>query len=102
MAHLVLTAVEPGHGLSPGFLQLMEHPMLPLRFGQAKLHPAGHVQLPLFGPSGQLVRVQRSLNLGDWEDWQTVTIEGTTLELTDDPSGAAQRFYRVVDEGPEP
>jgi hypothetical protein len=55
-------------------------------------------RLPLTGPTGQRVRVQRSINLRDWADWQTATFGATTLELTDDPAGAPQRFYRAVED----
>jgi hypothetical protein len=46
--------------------------------------------------SGQRVRVQRSINLRDWEDWKTVTLEGTSSELSDETSTASQCFYRAI------
>lgn len=54
------------------------------------------------GPTGQRVRVQRSINLRDREDWQTLTLDSTALELTDEPASAAQRFYRAVEDDPNP
>lgn len=41
---------------------------------------------------------QRSINLRDREDWQTVTTDGSALELTDDSAGAPQRFYRAMED----
>jgi hypothetical protein len=49
------------------------------------------------GEPGQTVRVQRSRNLRDWEDWQQVTLGAEPADLTDTnilstPCG----FYRAV------
>jgi hypothetical protein len=68
-----------------------------LRIGPVIALDDGRLQLQLRGASGQRVSVQRSINLRDWEDWQTVTLDATAVELTDDPAGAAQRFYRVME-----
>jgi hypothetical protein len=46
--------------------------------------------------------VQRSTNLIDWEDWKTVTLEGTSCELSDETSTASQRFYRAVEDSVGP
>jgi hypothetical protein len=32
------------------------------------------------------------------EDWKTVTLEGTSCELSDETSTAAQRFYRAIED----
>ena len=49
------------------------------------------------GDAGLSVRVQRSANLRDWEDWQTLTFGATPSELSDLDAGAnPQRFYRAV------
>ena len=42
--------------------------------------------------------MQRSTNLQDWEDWKTVTLGGTSCELSDDTSTASQRFYRAIED----
>ena len=48
------------------------------------------------GDAGLSVRVQRSANLHDWEDWQTLTLGATPSELSDLDAGAvSHRFYRV-------
>lgn len=60
------------------------------------------LRIELMGISGQRVHVQRSSNLRDWEHWHTVTLDGTAFELTDDPTGAARRFYRAVEDDPSP
>jgi hypothetical protein len=46
--------------------------------------------------------VQRSTNLIDWEDWKTVTLEGTSCELSDETSTASRRFYRAVEDSVGP
>ena len=49
------------------------------------------------GDAGLSVRVQRSANLRDWEDWQTLTLGATPSELSDLDAGAnSRRFYRAV------
>jgi len=67
-----------------------------LRIGPAIVLDDGRLQLQLRGASGQRVRVQRSTNLRDWEDWQTVTLGATGSELFDQTAAAPQRFYRAV------
>jgi len=67
-----------------------------VRFGPASVGSDGGIQLPLSGANGQSVRVQRSTNLVDWEDWRTVTLDGTVKRLLDDPAGVPVRFYRVI------
>jgi hypothetical protein len=71
-----------------------------LRIGPAKVRSDGSIQLPVSGPNGQTVRVQRSTNLVDWVDWQTVTLNGTVKELLDAPAAIPLRFYRVVQAEP--
>jgi hypothetical protein len=74
-----------------------------VRFGPASVGSDGAIQLPLSGANGQTVRVQRSTNLVDWVDWQTVTLNGTVKELLDGPAaGVPFRFYRVVQAEPNP
>ena len=49
------------------------------------------------GDAGLSVRVQRSANLRDWEDWQALTLGATPSELSDlDASTNSHRFYRAV------
>jgi hypothetical protein len=49
------------------------------------------------GDAGLSVRVQRSANLLDWEDWQPLTLGATPSELSDLDAGAvSHRFYRAV------
>jgi len=67
-----------------------------LRIGPAKVGSDGSIRLPLSGASGLIVRVQRSTNLVDWVDWQTVVLDGRVKELLDGPAAAPLRFYRVV------
>jgi hypothetical protein len=44
------------------------------------------------------IRVQRSANLVDREDWRTVTFDGTGCELIDETAASSQRFYRAVED----
>ncbi|MBI2928185.1 MAG: hypothetical protein HYY24_21155 [Verrucomicrobia bacterium] len=51
----------------------------------------------LSGPAGATLRVQRSVNLRDWEDWQSVTLRAQPSEVSDaDAATASSRFYRAV------
>jgi hypothetical protein len=69
-----------------------------LRIGPAIVLSDGRVQLQLSGVNGQCVRVQRSANLIDWEDWRTVALDGTGCELIDETATASHRFYRAVED----
>jgi hypothetical protein len=51
----------------------------------------------VIGEAGQTVRVQRSRNLKDWEDWQQVTLGTAPADLIDTNILSAPRaFYRAV------
>jgi hypothetical protein len=62
----------------------------------------GGIPLPIESASGQRVKLQRSENLVDWEDWQAMTLGGnaTGCGLIDTTTAARQRFYRVVEDRP--
>jgi hypothetical protein len=50
-------------------------------------------------PAPESVRVQRSVNLEDWDEWRTVTRDGGPSELQDNDLGTTPyRFYRGVEE----
>jgi len=50
-------------------------------------------------PAPATVRVQRSANLVDWEDWQTVSRDSGPSELVDSEAGTTPyRFYRGIGE----
>jgi len=72
-----------------------------LRIGPAIVLDDGRLQLQLRGASGQRVRVQRSTNLRDWADWQTVTLGETGCQLTDTIVTNSQCFYRAVEDNQE-
>jgi hypothetical protein len=63
-----------------------------LQINRAIVADDGRLRLRLSGATGQRVRVQRSINLREWADWQTVTFDSATLELTDDPASNVQRL----------
>jgi hypothetical protein len=71
-----------------------------LRIGPACVGSDGAISLPVSGPAGQAVRVQRSTNLVHWEDWQTVTLDGNVKQLLDDPAATELRFYRAIVDTP--
>ena len=73
-----------------------------LRFGWPNIEADGNIWLPVDGASGQRVKLQRSTNLVDWEDWRTMTLGGTGCGLTDTTTTAAHRFYRVVEDELKP
>jgi hypothetical protein len=64
--------------------------------------PGGDVLVPdtidglTHSPAPATVRVQRSANLVDWEDWQTVSRDEGPSELQDAEAGSTPyRFYRL-------
>jgi hypothetical protein len=65
--------------------------------GPAFLSGDGAIRLRLSGLDGQRVRVQRSLNLLDWEDWQPMTLSGTASEFLDNTTTNEHRFYRAIE-----
>ena len=57
------------------------------------------LRLVTHSPAPATVRVQRSTNLLDWEDWQTVSRDSGPSELQDtEASITPYRFYRGVEE----
>jgi len=57
------------------------------------------LRLVTFSPAPSTVHVQRSMNLLDWEDWQTVSRDEGPSELQDLDAGTTPyRFYRGVEE----
>ena len=69
-----------------------------LRIGPAIVLNHGRLQLQLIGASGQGIRVQRSANLVDWEDWRTETLDGTGCKLIDETAATSHRSYRAVED----
>jgi hypothetical protein len=69
-----------------------------LRIGPAIVADDGRLRLRLSGANGQRVRVQRSINLRDWEDWKTVTLGDTGCDLTESIVSNSQCFYRAVED----
>ena len=48
-------------------------------------------------PRGVSVRLQRSNNLTDWQDWQSVTVGGIPIEVSEsDAVMTPRRFYRAI------
>ena len=54
------------------------------------------LRLVTHSPAPATVRVQRSANLVDWEDWQTVSKDSGPSQLQDAEAGSTPyRFYRL-------
>jgi hypothetical protein len=59
--------------------------------------PGAGFLLRVHGDAGVTVRVQRSQDLREWTDWQTVTLDTVPTELSDLESNTTpHRFYRAV------
>ena len=93
-ANLVFPSHEPG--ADAGFI-ILDFFKSPLRFDRSVRFEQGSFRLSLHGESGLNVRIQRSENLRDWQDWQTVTLANGSLELTDsNAANSSPRFYRAA------
>lgn len=85
------TAAEGGHGLA--ILDLFRG----FRLDALSSMASDAFRLRLDGPRGVPVRLQRSANLTDWQDWLPVTVGASSAEMADSSEGAAaRRFYRAV------
>ena len=69
-----------------------------LRIGPAMIETDGSIRVPVNGRCGQRVRLQRSENLVDWQDWQTMTLGGDGCGLIDTTTATPTRFYRAVND----
>jgi hypothetical protein len=68
-----------------------------LRLELVSPQQSGSFRFLVRGQAGLSVRIQRSANLRDWENWQTLTLGATPGELSDLDTGAnPDRFYRAV------
>ncbi len=69
----------------------------PLRMATSLVIRGGLFRMAVSGQPGSKVRVQRSSNLRDWEDWESVTLGQQPIELSDsDTLTAPNRFYRAA------
>jgi hypothetical protein len=72
---------------------------IPLTLSDALATSSARLSLATSSPPPSTVHVQRSTNLRDWEDWQTVSRDSGPSGLHDaDASTVPVRFYRVVEE----
>ena len=54
-------------------------------------------RLRVAGPAGLPGRLQRSTDLGQWSDWQSISFGSEPIEISDAQSATAtQQFYRVI------
>lgn len=72
-----------------------------VRIGPAFVRPEDNlIRLPIKGPKGRQILMQRSSNLIDWADWKTATIGQDGCELIDHTAEERQFFYRAIAEDP--
>ena len=70
---------------------------IPLSVGEPRDPPATPLRLLSATPAPESLTIQRSTNLRDWEDWQTVSRDEGPGELNDAEAGTVpHRFYRAV------
>jgi hypothetical protein len=76
----------------------------PLRFGARRAGAAGNLvlSLTLSGVSGERVRVERSANSMDWDDWQTLVLGSIPTELRVETIGLERQFFRALEVPPRP
>jgi hypothetical protein len=78
-------------------LMILDLFRVPVRLEPVSPQQPGTLRFLLRGEAGLSVRVQRSSNLRDWEDWQPVTLGAAPSELSEpDAGGIPHRFYRAV------
>lgn len=71
---------------------------IPLTLGELSLTPTGPLRLYSTSPAQASLRVQRSANLRDWADWQTVSRDEGPRELYDTEAGTTTyRLYRMIE-----
>jgi hypothetical protein len=68
-----------------------------LRFQPVAVQHNGRIRLFLHGGSGQRVQVQRSFNLVDWQDWQSLPRNEAAARSLEDSMAAEHVFYRAID-----
>ncbi|MCP5516642.1 MAG: hypothetical protein H7A45_05190 [Verrucomicrobiales bacterium] len=85
-------------GITAGLKVIEISPATELRIGPAMMEADGSIRLPVNGKCGQRVRLQRSDNLVDWEDWQTMILGGDGCGLIDTTTATPARFYRAVND----
>jgi len=62
----------------------------------SRLEPAA-IRLGMEGPRGVRVRLQRSTNLSNWHDWQSITLGAEPIEVSHtDAATAPWKFYRGI------
>lgn len=72
---------------------------IPLTIDVLPATPGKLLKLHSSSPAPETLRVERSTNLLDWEDWRTVSRDEGPSEVTDPDAGTTPyRFYRVVED----
>jgi hypothetical protein len=87
----LFTTAADGHGLA--ILDLFR----PLRLAPLRTLASRPFRFHADGPRGVSLRLQRSGDLTDWQDWQAITAGAEPVEVSDpDATIAPRRFYRAV------
>ncbi len=72
---------------------------IPITLTLSSLGSRNALELVTRSPAPATVRVQRSVNLMDWEDWKSVSRDDGPSELQDADAGTTpHRFYRGIEE----
>ena len=70
-----------------------------ITLGRLQFSHEGPLTLSVSGPAGDTVRIQRSANLRDWEDWVALPLGERPAEVGDpEAARVPQRFYRALEE----
>jgi hypothetical protein len=83
--------------VAAGYLKVLERYPLPPRLDARLYLAGGDCRVSVWGEPGQALRLQRSLDLKNWQDWTAITADGNVQEQTD-PGAASKpaQFYRAV------
>jgi hypothetical protein len=72
---------------------------IPITPTSPSLESNNPLRLVTSSPAPTSLRVQRSVNLVEWEDWQTVSRDGGPGELQDSEAGTTPyQFYRGIEQ----
>ena len=72
---------------------------IPLTLGEPALTTTSPLRLHSHSPAPTTLRVQRSVNLRHWKNWQTVSRDEGPGELNDPEAGTTPyQFYRMIED----
>jgi len=66
-------------------------------FGGGSHFIDGKFSMSVRGTPGAVIRIQRSPLLSNWQDWRTITLPATPVDVVDDQTtGEERQFYRAI------